>query len=231
MMLAEPGATARLGSGMSCRHTGHPTGRSRKPSGPGRTSAASGRRWNWACAPWRGCGSRMIWRRRPATGQTVVVVDSSVWIDFFQWRRYASCSVLWRRCRCSLPAIPGRLLRTIDAIIATACLEANLPLVYRDWDFLPYVEHLGVVSIRGKSDIRSQWPAHLGAAAGELHAQPGSSRIRWLSAASLSTGWPQPGRWRPKSTRGLQAWTVGLNAKIRSGGLFLALDQSSAPVF
>lgn len=29
----------------------------------------------------------------------------------------------------SLPAIPGRLLRTIDAIIATACMEANLPLL------------------------------------------------------------------------------------------------------
>ena len=34
--------------------------------------------------------------------------------------------------------------KTIDAIIATACIEANLPLLFSDRDFLPYVEHLGL---------------------------------------------------------------------------------------
>ncbi len=32
----------------------------------------------------------------------------------------------------------------IDGIIATACIEANLPLLFSDRDFLPYVEHLGL---------------------------------------------------------------------------------------
>ena len=34
--------------------------------------------------------------------------------------------------------------KTIDGIIATACLEANLPLLFSDRDVLPYVNHLGL---------------------------------------------------------------------------------------
>jgi predicted nucleic acid-binding protein len=34
--------------------------------------------------------------------------------------------------------------KTIDGIIATACIEANLPLLFSDRDFVPYVEHLGL---------------------------------------------------------------------------------------
>jgi predicted nucleic acid-binding protein len=34
--------------------------------------------------------------------------------------------------------------KTIDGIIATACIEASLPLLFSDRDFLPYVEHLGL---------------------------------------------------------------------------------------
>ena len=34
--------------------------------------------------------------------------------------------------------------KTIYGIIATACIEANLPLLFIDRDFLPYVEHLGL---------------------------------------------------------------------------------------
>jgi predicted nucleic acid-binding protein len=34
--------------------------------------------------------------------------------------------------------------KTIDGIIATACIEARLPLLFSDRDFLPYVEHLGL---------------------------------------------------------------------------------------
>ena len=34
--------------------------------------------------------------------------------------------------------------RTIDAIIATACIEANLPLLFSDRDFIPFVTHLGL---------------------------------------------------------------------------------------
>ena len=34
--------------------------------------------------------------------------------------------------------------KTMDGIIATACIEANLPLLFSDRDFRPYVEHLGL---------------------------------------------------------------------------------------
>lgn len=34
--------------------------------------------------------------------------------------------------------------KTIDGIIATACIEANLALLFSDRDFQPYVEHLGL---------------------------------------------------------------------------------------
>ena len=36
--------------------------------------------------------------------------------------------------------------KTIGGIIATACIEANLPLLFSDCDFQPYVEHLGLVA-------------------------------------------------------------------------------------
>lgn len=34
--------------------------------------------------------------------------------------------------------------KTIDGIIATACIEAKLPLLFSDRDFQPYVAHLGL---------------------------------------------------------------------------------------
>lgn len=37
-----------------------------------------------------------------------------------------------------------RVRKTIDGIIATACIEASLPLLFSDRDFQPYVEHLGL---------------------------------------------------------------------------------------
>lgn len=36
--------------------------------------------------------------------------------------------------------------KTIDAIIATRCIESRLPLLYSERDFDPFVEHLGLVS-------------------------------------------------------------------------------------
>jgi predicted nucleic acid-binding protein len=126
----------------------------------------------------------------------VIVVDSSVWIDFFNGvntpeverldrllgltplvvgdlilvevvqgfrheRDVATARLLFR----SLALLPMlgahnawkaaenyRTLRskgitvrkTIDGIIATACIEAHLPLLFSDRDFLPYVQHLGL---------------------------------------------------------------------------------------
>jgi predicted nucleic acid-binding protein len=34
--------------------------------------------------------------------------------------------------------------KTIDAIIATACIEADQPLLFSDRDFNPSMEHLGL---------------------------------------------------------------------------------------
>ena len=36
--------------------------------------------------------------------------------------------------------------KTIDTIIATRCIEDDLPLLYSDRDFEPFVEHLGLRS-------------------------------------------------------------------------------------
>jgi predicted nucleic acid-binding protein len=126
----------------------------------------------------------------------VIVVDSSVWIDFFNGvstpqverldgllgvtplaigdlilvevlqgfrneRDVATARQLFRSLTL-LPMLSGsnawkaaenyRTLRrkgitvrkTIDGIIATACIEANLPLLFSGRDFQPYVEHLGL---------------------------------------------------------------------------------------
>ncbi len=34
--------------------------------------------------------------------------------------------------------------KTADVIIATACIEANVPLLFQDKDFLPFVDHMGL---------------------------------------------------------------------------------------
>ncbi len=126
----------------------------------------------------------------------MIVVDSSVWIDFFnglstpevelldgllgatpvaigdltlvevvQGFRHGKDVATARQLFRSLAPLPmlgarnawkaaenSRELRrrgvtvrkTIDGIIATACIEANLPLLFSEPDFLPYVEHLGL---------------------------------------------------------------------------------------
>jgi predicted nucleic acid-binding protein len=37
--------------------------------------------------------------------------------------------------------------RTVDVIIATYCVERDLPLLFQDRDFLPFVQHLGLRSV------------------------------------------------------------------------------------
>jgi predicted nucleic acid-binding protein len=128
----------------------------------------------------------------------VIVVDSSVWVDFFNGtstpeveRLDASLGVMpvaigdlilvevlqgfrretdmatARQLFDSIPVIEMlglanaykaaqnyRALRrhgitvrkTIDGIIATACIEAALPLLFSDRDFLPFVRHLGLLA-------------------------------------------------------------------------------------
>jgi predicted nucleic acid-binding protein len=126
----------------------------------------------------------------------VIVVDSSVWIDFFRGTSTPEVEKLYgllgrtpvavgdlilvevlqgfrndqdvataRQLFRPLPVIEmlGRqqafkaaenyrklrskgitVRKTIDGIIATACIEADLPLLFSDRDFQPYVEHLGL---------------------------------------------------------------------------------------
>jgi predicted nucleic acid-binding protein len=131
----------------------------------------------------------------------VIVVDSSVWIDFFNGvstpeverldgllgemplvigdlilvevlqgfrhgRDVAKARQLFQSLTL-LPMLEGRnawtaaenyrqlrskgitVRKTIDGIIATACIEANLPLLFSDRDFQPYVEHLGLQPVMG----------------------------------------------------------------------------------
>ena len=37
--------------------------------------------------------------------------------------------------------------RTVDVVIATFCIERNLPLLFQDRDFLPFVEHMGLRAV------------------------------------------------------------------------------------
>jgi predicted nucleic acid-binding protein len=129
----------------------------------------------------------------------VVVVDSSVWIDFYRGRLTDQVATLqkmmWRGGEVmvgdlilaevlqgsisqkefekiqqdlaafhqltisdSVSAVRAaqnfRLLRskgitvrkTIDTLIATRCIIDNIPLLYSDRDFDPFVEHLGLIS-------------------------------------------------------------------------------------
>ena len=36
--------------------------------------------------------------------------------------------------------------KTADVIIATFCIQNNLPLLFSDRDFIPFVDHLGLIS-------------------------------------------------------------------------------------
>ena len=45
-----------------------------------------------------------------------------------------------------LRALGITVLKTIDTVIATRCIESDLPLLYSDRDFDPFVEHLGLRS-------------------------------------------------------------------------------------
>ena len=104
----------------------------------------------------------------------MIVVDSSVWIGFFGGMSTPEVERLdgllgvtplaigdlylgggdarvphRPGCRHRPTAVPLRrkgitVRKTIDGIIATACIEANLPLLFSDRDFQPYVDHLGL---------------------------------------------------------------------------------------
>lgn len=37
--------------------------------------------------------------------------------------------------------------KTTDVIIATFCIERTMPLLFTDRDFIPFVDHLGLISV------------------------------------------------------------------------------------
>ena len=41
--------------------------------------------------------------------------------------------------------------RTTDVIIATFCIENKLPLLFSDRDFIPFVDHLGLIPAHSKN--------------------------------------------------------------------------------
>ena len=65
-----------------------------------------------------------------------------------------------RRTRCgdpgsqdfrSLRALGVTVRKTIDAVIATRCIESRLALLYSDRDFEPFVRHLGLRSAMART--------------------------------------------------------------------------------
>lgn len=63
----------------------------------------------------------------------VTIVDSAVSIDAARHYR-------------SLRAKGITVRKTVDTLIATRCIADNIPLLYRDRDFDPFVAHLGLRS-------------------------------------------------------------------------------------
>lgn len=54
------------------------------------------------------------------------------------------------RCADNFRALRKRgitVRRTVDVVIASFCIQRNLPLLFQDRDFLPFVEHLGLRSV------------------------------------------------------------------------------------
>ena len=66
----------------------------------------------------------------------MVLVDTSVWIDYFRGSSH------FRKLR----TIGITIRKTIDTLIATSCIEKELSLLYSNRDFDPFVQHLGLRS-------------------------------------------------------------------------------------
>jgi predicted nucleic acid-binding protein len=58
----------------------------------------------------------------------MIIVDTSVWVDYF-------------------------IRKTADVIIATFCIEKQIPLLFSDRDFLPFTQYLNLTSACTKNNI------------------------------------------------------------------------------
>ena len=69
------------------------------------------------------------------------ILDSLIIYDLLGTKAVEGCADNYRTLRKK-----GITIRkTADVIIATFCIENNLPLLFADKDFMPFVEHLGLV--------------------------------------------------------------------------------------
>lgn len=73
----------------------------------------------------------------------MVLVDSSVWVDYFNGFETRESSRLDALLG-SLRARGITIRKTTDTIIATFCIANEIPLLYSDRDFNPFAEHLGL---------------------------------------------------------------------------------------
>jgi predicted nucleic acid-binding protein len=63
----------------------------------------------------------------------LIVVDSSVWIDFLNGRK--------------APHVGITIRKTIDLLIGTWCIENRRSLLHNDSDFGPMARHLGLIEL------------------------------------------------------------------------------------
>lgn len=79
-------------------------------------------------------------REYRTTGQCLKTLDQ---LEMFGKGMAEKCAENYRALRKK-----GMTIRkTTDVIIATYCIEQALPLLFTDRDFMPFVDHLGLVSV------------------------------------------------------------------------------------
>ena len=91
----------------------------------------------------------------------MILVDSSVWIDYFWGAPHrktnrlddlledeplATGDLVLTEVLRKLRALGITVRKTVDTIIATRCIEDDFALLYSDRDFDPFVKHLGLRS-------------------------------------------------------------------------------------
>lgn len=112
-----------------------------------------------------GVNSAEVDRLDALLGHTPIAIGDLILVEVLQGFRNEQDVATARQLFRSLPLLPMvggrnatkaaenyRMLRrkgitvrkTIDGLIATTCIETNLPLLFSDRDFQPYVDHLGL---------------------------------------------------------------------------------------
>ena len=77
----------------------------------------------------------------------MIVVDSSVWIDYFNGVETRETALVSAGNYRALRAKGVTVRKTIDVLIATFCMENRHILLHSDRDFDPIKEHLGLETL------------------------------------------------------------------------------------